>query len=177
MPPPDGIELTRQIRSSRLNRVTPVIVITGETEHGVSKTGRLTERIAFRLPPRAGTLYQLMKHRGLHHGFQFVHKRTIPPTLLYFLAYESKSAFRRHRFAIRTICSKGVVNIHDLQNSGRQRDRVAFQTVRVPTAVHFLVVVTDNRQNGSKRLEWRADTGPDNRVLLHDLALFGCQGI
>ncbi|PYU19288.1 MAG: two-component system response regulator, partial [Acidobacteria bacterium] len=33
MPPPDGIELTRQIRSSRLNRVTPVIVITGETEH------------------------------------------------------------------------------------------------------------------------------------------------
>ncbi|PYU23105.1 MAG: hypothetical protein DMG30_12765 [Acidobacteria bacterium] len=60
MPPPDGIELTRQIRSSRLNRVTPVIVITGETEHGVSKTGRLTERIAFRLPRRAGTLYQLM---------------------------------------------------------------------------------------------------------------------
>jgi len=35
MPPPDGIELTRQIRSSALNRVAPVIVITGETEHGL----------------------------------------------------------------------------------------------------------------------------------------------
>jgi two-component system chemotaxis response regulator CheY len=35
MPVPDGLELTRQIRSSALNRVTPVIVITGETEHGL----------------------------------------------------------------------------------------------------------------------------------------------
>jgi CheY-like chemotaxis protein len=35
MPAPDGIELTRQIRSNRLNRVTPVIMITGETQHGL----------------------------------------------------------------------------------------------------------------------------------------------
>jgi DNA-binding response OmpR family regulator len=35
MPAPDGIELTRQIRSNRLNRVTPVIIVTGETQHGL----------------------------------------------------------------------------------------------------------------------------------------------
>ena len=35
MPGPDGIELTRQIRSSALNRVAPVIMITGETQHGL----------------------------------------------------------------------------------------------------------------------------------------------
>ena len=35
MPEPDGIELTRQIRGNPLNRVTPVIVITGETQHGL----------------------------------------------------------------------------------------------------------------------------------------------
>jgi CheY-like chemotaxis protein len=35
MPAPDGLELTRQIRSSSLNRVTPVIMITGETQHGL----------------------------------------------------------------------------------------------------------------------------------------------
>jgi CheY-like chemotaxis protein len=35
MPAPDGIELTRHIRSNRLNRVTPVIIVTGETQHGL----------------------------------------------------------------------------------------------------------------------------------------------
>jgi two-component system, chemotaxis family, chemotaxis protein CheY len=35
MPAPDGIELARQIRSSALNRVVPVIMITGETERGL----------------------------------------------------------------------------------------------------------------------------------------------
>jgi CheY-like chemotaxis protein len=36
MPPPDGIELTRQMRASRINLTTPIIVITGEQEHGLT---------------------------------------------------------------------------------------------------------------------------------------------
>jgi len=36
MPPPDGIELTRQMRSSRLNLTTPIIIITGEQERGLT---------------------------------------------------------------------------------------------------------------------------------------------
>jgi len=35
MPAPDGIELTQQIRSSALTRITPIIMITGETERGI----------------------------------------------------------------------------------------------------------------------------------------------
>ena len=33
MPPPDGIELAKQIRSSGLNQSTPIVVITGEGDH------------------------------------------------------------------------------------------------------------------------------------------------
>jgi CheY-like chemotaxis protein len=37
MPPPDGIELTRKIRASGLNRRTPIVVITGEEDNAVLK--------------------------------------------------------------------------------------------------------------------------------------------
>ncbi len=35
MPPPDGIELARQMRASGLNRTTPIVMITGEEDRGV----------------------------------------------------------------------------------------------------------------------------------------------
>jgi CheY-like chemotaxis protein len=35
MPPPDGIELTRKIRSGGLNVATPVMIITGEGDHAL----------------------------------------------------------------------------------------------------------------------------------------------
>ncbi len=35
MPPPDGIELARQMRTSGLNRATPIVIITGEEDRGV----------------------------------------------------------------------------------------------------------------------------------------------
>ncbi len=35
MPPPDGIELTRQMRVSGLNRTTPVVIITGAEDRGL----------------------------------------------------------------------------------------------------------------------------------------------
>src|SRR5271169_2627766 len=35
MPPPDGIELTRKIRSGSLNVTTPIMIITGEDDHGL----------------------------------------------------------------------------------------------------------------------------------------------
>jgi DNA-binding response OmpR family regulator len=35
MPPPDGIELAQQMRASRLNRTTPIVIITGEGERGL----------------------------------------------------------------------------------------------------------------------------------------------
>lgn len=35
MPAPDGIELARQIRSSGLNRMTPIVVITGEEDRNI----------------------------------------------------------------------------------------------------------------------------------------------
>jgi DNA-binding LytR/AlgR family response regulator len=35
MPPPDGIELTRRIRASNLNRNTPIVIITGEEDNAV----------------------------------------------------------------------------------------------------------------------------------------------
>lgn len=35
MPPPDGIELTRKIRSGGLNASTPIMVITGEEDRGL----------------------------------------------------------------------------------------------------------------------------------------------
>jgi CheY-like chemotaxis protein len=35
MPPPDGIELTRQMRGGGLNRGTPIVIITGEKDPGL----------------------------------------------------------------------------------------------------------------------------------------------
>lgn len=35
MPPPDGIELTRRIRSSEQNRSTPIVIITGAEDRGL----------------------------------------------------------------------------------------------------------------------------------------------
>src|SRR5437660_9942848 len=94
----------------------------------------------------------ITERRAVHHGLQFVHKSTIPPTPLYLFPHESKSAFGWHRFALWTIRGKRVINIRGLENSRRQRDGSAFQAVWIPTAVHFLVVVPDDGQDGSKRL-------------------------
>jgi CheY-like chemotaxis protein len=35
MPPPDGMELTRRIRSSELNRTTPIVIVTGAEDRGL----------------------------------------------------------------------------------------------------------------------------------------------
>ena len=35
MPPPDGIELTRQIRAGGMNHRTPIVIITGEEDQGI----------------------------------------------------------------------------------------------------------------------------------------------
>ena len=35
MPAPDGIALARQVRVSALNRTTPIVIITGETDRGL----------------------------------------------------------------------------------------------------------------------------------------------
>jgi CheY-like chemotaxis protein len=35
MPSPDGIELTEQIRSGRLNRTTPIVIVTGDEDRAV----------------------------------------------------------------------------------------------------------------------------------------------
>jgi CheY-like chemotaxis protein len=37
IPAPDGIELTRQIRATDLNRRTPIVIITGEEDNTVLK--------------------------------------------------------------------------------------------------------------------------------------------
>jgi PleD family two-component response regulator len=37
MPPPDGLELARQVRASRINASTPIIMITGEQERTLMK--------------------------------------------------------------------------------------------------------------------------------------------
>ena len=35
MPPPDGIELTRQMRCAVLNQRTPIVIVTGERDRGL----------------------------------------------------------------------------------------------------------------------------------------------
>jgi PleD family two-component response regulator len=35
MPAPDGMALTQQMRSTELNRSTPIVIITGEKDSGV----------------------------------------------------------------------------------------------------------------------------------------------
>jgi hypothetical protein len=47
----------------------------------------------------------------VHHGFQFVHKRTIPPAALHFFPYDGKGFFCRQSVAVRTIRGKRVINI------------------------------------------------------------------
>jgi hypothetical protein len=58
----------------------------------------------------SGALYQsVLEQRGrLQHGFQFVHKDTIPPTPLYPLGHDRKRALGCQRFAVRTIRGKRV---------------------------------------------------------------------
>ncbi len=45
MPSPDGIELAQQMRASRLNRTTPIVIITGEGERSLmTRALRLASR-------------------------------------------------------------------------------------------------------------------------------------
>jgi hypothetical protein len=63
-----------------------------------------------------------------------------------------------------------------LQYPGRQRYFFAFQPVGIAGAVTFFVMMSNDRQNVTKRLQWSANALPDYRVVFHDLSLFRGQG-
>jgi CheY-like chemotaxis protein len=62
MPPPDGIELTRQMRGSGVNLATPVIIITGQQERGLTRRAfEAGANFVFFKPIDRGKLLRLVK--------------------------------------------------------------------------------------------------------------------
>jgi CheY-like chemotaxis protein len=80
MPPPDGIELTRRIRASDLNRKTPIVIITGEEDNAV--LGRAFDAGAnfFLFKPidrhRMLRLIRVTEHSIQHEGRRFQRVKT-----------------------------------------------------------------------------------------------------
>lgn len=80
MPPPDGIELTRRIRASDLNRNTPIVIITGEEDNAV--LGRAFDAGAnfFLFKPidrhRMLRLIRVTEHSIQHEGRRFQRVKT-----------------------------------------------------------------------------------------------------
>ena len=63
---------------------------------------------------------------------------------------------------------KRIVHIHNLQDPRGQGNLLAFQSIRIPGAIQFFMVMTNNRQHETEGFKWSADSFPQNRMLLHD---------
>jgi hypothetical protein len=74
----------------------------------------------------------------------------------------------RQGLAIRTIGCQSVVDIHDLQDAGGQRDFFAYETVGIAASIHAFVVVADGGKGIAKRFEWSANALAYNGMLPHD---------
>ncbi len=59
------------------------------------------------------------------------------------------------------------------EDPGRERDLIAGKRVRVPGAVPALVGVADDRHDAAQEADRLEDARAQERVLLHDLFLFG----
>jgi len=64
----------------------------------------------------------------------------------------------------------------DGEDPGRERDLIADERVRVPGAVPALVGVANDRHDAAQEADRLEDARPQERVLLHDLFLFGREG-
>src|SRR6266446_168716 len=124
------------------------------------------------------------QHRSSPHGEVFVvsadlgelpHHGRIEPAVLGFGIESLQGFFGRESSPVRAIGSQCIVDVRDLQNSRFQRNGFSAKAIRIPTPVHFFMMMSDHRQDSAKRLERRADFFSNNRMLLHDSSFFRVQ--
>ena len=77
----------------------------------------------------------------------------------------------RHRAAVRTIRSEGVVAIDHGENPAAERNVCAAQPVGIPGPVPILVMMADDRGHRVREIDLRQDLRADARVQLHALEL------
>lgn len=77
--------------------------------------------------------------------------------------------------AVGAVGGERVVDVHNLEDSGFEGDGVAAKAVGITAAVHFFVMVANDRENGAKRFVGSADLFAKNGMLAHDFCFGGIQ--
>ncbi len=74
---------------------------------------------------------------------------------------------------VRTRRAERIIDIDDLQNSRKQRNLLAHQSVWISASVPVFMMMSNDRQHESQRTQRLTNGFTDSRMLLHDLPIIG----
>src|SRR5579872_2695477 len=103
--------------------------------------------------------------RAFDHAFEGVKDFRVPPTFGHFFAHGSQRLDGGECLLVWPFRSQRVVDIHNLKHAGGDRYRIFAKAVGISRAVVPLVMMTDDGEYRTERLQRRADALTDNRML------------
>jgi hypothetical protein len=78
-------------------------------------------------------------------------------------------------FAVRAIRGQSVIDVRDLKDPGFEGNSFTAQSVGIAAAIHFFMMVTNDRENGAKRFERCADLFAGDRMFANDADFCGVE--
>src|SRR5580700_770241 len=108
----------------------------------------------------------LLQHREI-----IRHQFRIPQPPRGFLAHGLGRRFVGEGRFVGASGPQGVINVHNLQHSRQHRNLRCHEPVRISRPIRMLMMVPNNRQYQSERVQRLADIFPSYGMELHDLPL------
>src|SRR6516225_8716379 len=102
-------------------------------------------------------------------------KCSVQPSIRGFLTEDLQCFLGSKRLPVRPVARQCVINVRHLQNARLQRDFLPIQPVGISAAVHTLMMMPDQRKDGTQAAERRADLFACDRMLAHNLSFFRVQ--
>src|SRR5581483_3821943 len=99
---------------------------------------------------------------------KLVNQIVVPPTTPRLATHRLDCFLVAESFAVRTVSHQCVVDVGDLQDACSERNLVAFQSIRIPRPIEFLMMMPNDGQNQAERLQGRADSFTGDWMLFHD---------
>ena len=79
------------------------------------------------------------------------------------------------RFTVGAIRGQRIIDVRDLKDPGFEGYGFTAQSVGIATAIHFFMMVANDRENGAKRFEGRADLFASDRMFANDAGFGGIE--
>src|ERR1035438_9886144 len=108
--------------------------------------------------------------------FELSDQAVIPPPALRLVAHGFDRPFMGKSFSVGTVSRQSVVDICHLQDTRRESNLLALQAIGISRTIQFFVMVPNNGQNQTERLQRSADPLACDWMLLHNGPLLFIEG-